>query len=273
MTSTYSTNHTPSVLRTHNWRTLANSAPYLLPHLNHLQSTTSNLKILDIGCGPGSITIDLARHHPTAQVTGLDSFADPLPTARRLAAAEGLANVTFDVGDIHALDFPDNTFDLVHVHQVLQHIADPVQALREMRRVAKPNGGIVAARESSIHTWHPANRGIELWDRLTRELAQRSGGNPHPGARIHVWAEEAGFAQTQIHKSTGSWCFSSAEEREYWGGSMAERARNSGFADRAVGSGLATREELEVVVDGWREFVACEQGWYGMLHGEIVCFK
>ncbi|RAL12893.1 class I SAM-dependent methyltransferase [Aspergillus homomorphus CBS 101889] len=273
MTSTYSTNHAASVLRTHNWRTLSNSAPYLLPHLDHLQSITPNLKILDIGCGPGSITIDLARRHPAAQVIGIDSFTDPLPTARRLAASEGLTNITFAVGDTHALNFPDNTFDVVHVHQVLQHIADPVQALREMHRVAKPDGGLVAARESSIHTWYPANRGIELWDRLSRELGQQSGGNPHPGARIHVWAEEAGFARTQIRKTTGSWCFSSDEEREYWGGSMAERARNSGFADRAVESGLATKEELDTVVEGWLEFVGCGQAWYGMLHGEIVCFK
>ncbi|PYI11945.1 S-adenosyl-L-methionine-dependent methyltransferase [Aspergillus sclerotiicarbonarius CBS 121057] len=263
---TYTTNHAPSVLQTHSWRTLTNSASYLLPYLH------PNMRILDIGCGPGSITLDFARHVPTGHITGLDSSPDPLPTARSLAASQNLTNIEFLVGDIHSLPFESNTFDLVHVHQVLQHIADPVQALREMRRVAKPNG-IVAARESSSMSWYPANEGLELWWEVTGRMGREMGGNPHPGNRIHVWAVEAGFERGSVRRSAGTWCFSGDEERRYWGGSMAGRARESGFVDLALKGGFAGREELGRIVSGWEEWVDCEDGWFGVLHGEIVCFK
>ncbi|KAL2818667.1 S-adenosyl-L-methionine-dependent methyltransferase [Aspergillus granulosus] len=264
--TTYTTNHAPSVLATHSWRTAQNSAAYLIPHL------TPSMKILDIGCGPGSITIDLALHIPQGHITGLEYVEDPLPGARELAASLGVKNITFATGDIQALPFEDNTFDVVHVHQVLQHIADPVLGLREMRRVVKP-GGIVAARESDSFSWFPQNTGIENWLKVTSRVAKAKGGNPHPGRMIHVWAREAGFDVEKVKRSSGAWCFSEPEEREYWGGGMARRMEESGFVDLALGEGGITKEELEGIVHGWREWVAEENGWFGVLHGEVLCWK
>ena len=76
--------------------------------------------------------------------------------AAALAAERGVQNVEFVAGNIYDLDFEDETFDVVHAHQVLQHLTDPVAALREMRRVAKP-GGIVAVRDADFHgmSWYP----------------------------------------------------------------------------------------------------------------------
>ncbi|KAJ6442625.1 ubiE/COQ5 methyltransferase [Purpureocillium lavendulum] len=262
----YTTDHSSSVLRTHGWRTAANSAGYLLPHLR------PDMTILDVGCGPGSITIDLARLVPQGHVTGVEYVADPLDGARALAASQGVGNVTFAVADVHALPFSDNSFDVVHAHQVLQHIADPVKALKEMRRVAKP-GGLVACRESASMTWHPPSRKLDTWYRVTTEMASAKGGNPHPGSRIHVWAEQAGFPRDRVARGAGSWCFSSDEEREYWGGSMGQRARSSGFATMAVDEGFSTAEELEEVRQGWDEFREDRDAWFGLLHGEILCRK
>ncbi|EAU37094.1 conserved hypothetical protein [Aspergillus terreus NIH2624] len=263
---TYTTDHSSSVIQTHSWRTLSNSAAYILPHIK------PDMKILDIGCGPGSITVDFATRVPQGHVTGVEYTPEPLEQARALAASQHLSNIDFQVADIHSLPFAKDTFDMVHVHQVLQHIADPVQALREMKRVAKPNG-IVAARESASCTWYPENAGIATWLEVTSRVARAKGGNPHPGRYIHVWAEEAGFDRARIRKSAGSWCFSSPQEREYWGGSMAGRFRSSGFTKMATEEGLATADELETIVEGWREFVEEETGWFGLLHGEILCFK
>ncbi|KAL4890160.1 S-adenosyl-L-methionine-dependent methyltransferase [Aspergillus ambiguus] len=264
---TYSTDHSSSVIQTHSWRTLTNSAAYILPYIR------PDMKILDIGCGPGSITVDFAGRVPQGHVTGVEYTPEPLDQARTLAASQGLSNIDFQVADIHSLPFEDNAFDIVHVHQVLQHIADPVQALREMKRVAKPNGGIVAARESASSTWYPENEGITAWLEVTSRVAKAKGGNPHPGRYIHVWAEEAGFDRERVKRSAGSWCFSSPQEREYWGGSMEGRFRSSGFTKMATEEGLATTEELEKIVKGWRQFVEDERGWFGLLHGEILCFK
>ena len=265
-TPIYTTDHSSSVLRTHGWRTAANSAGYLIPHIKQ------NMTILDVGCGPGSITVDLARLVPQGHVTGIEYVPDPLEQARSLASAQKITNVSFQTGDIHSLEFPDDTFDIVHAHQVLQHVADPVRGLREMRRVAKP-GGIVACRESASMTWYPPSEGIDAWWALSNRISRARGGNPHSGSYIHVWAEKAGFEKTEIVKSAGTWCFSSPEERAYWGGSMADRASSSRFVKVAVEEGFATREEIEKMVDGWKRFVEDESGWYAVLHGEIVCTK
>jgi ubiquinone/menaquinone biosynthesis C-methylase UbiE len=123
------------------------------------------MHILDVGCGPGTITADLAKVVPEGHVIGIERSAeDVLQNARDEAAAQGITNVTYSIGDVLSLSFPDNSFDIVHAHQVLQHVSDPVLALKEMVRVAKP-GGIVAARDTdfSAMTWYPESEGISLW--------------------------------------------------------------------------------------------------------------
>jgi ubiquinone/menaquinone biosynthesis C-methylase UbiE len=230
------------------------------------------MKILDIGCGPGSITIDLARLVPHGHVTGVEYVPDPLEGARALAVAEGITNVSFEIGDIHSLPFEDDAFDVVHAHQVLQHIYDPVKALQEMRRVTKL-GGLVACRESASMNWYPQSEKLDAWYDLTTKMAASRGGNPHPGNHIHVWAEQAGFTRNAITKSAGSWCFSRDEEREYWGGSMAQRSRSSGFVTMALEGGFSTREQLDRIAQGWDDFCADRDAWFGLLHGEILCLK
>src|SRR5688500_6672697 len=128
--STYTHGHHESVLRSHRWRTAENSAAHLLPHLRPDQH------LLDLGAGPGTITLDLAGR--VGQITATEIGETELALSRDLAAERGVTNVRFEVQDVHALTFPDDTFDVAHAHQVLQHVADPVQALRELRRVTRP---------------------------------------------------------------------------------------------------------------------------------------
>src|SRR5919112_3295210 len=128
MAAVYTHGHHESVLRSHRWRTAANSAAYLLPYLSAGQT------LLDVGCGPGTITADLATLVAPGRVTALEVTAEALDLARAEIGRRGLGTIDFVVGDVHALDFPDDTFDVVHAHQVLQHVTDPVAALREMRR-------------------------------------------------------------------------------------------------------------------------------------------
>ena len=127
--ATYTHGHHESVLRSHQRRTAQDSAAYLLPYLE------PGLSLLDVGCGPGTITADLAAVVAPGSVTAVDQFADVLNVARAEVQRSNLSNVSFATADVHRLEFPDNAFDVVHAHQVLQHVGDPVQALREMRRV------------------------------------------------------------------------------------------------------------------------------------------
>ena len=151
--------------------------------------------MLDVGCGPGTITADLAARVPGGDVTGIDAAADVLAQARQEAERRALRNVTFDTGDVYRLDFADGTFDVVHAHQVLQHLTDPVAALREMRRVCRP-GGLVAARDGDYggFFWFPEEPGLDEWLALYRDVARAIGGEPDAGRHLLAWARQAGFA-------------------------------------------------------------------------------
>src|SRR5690606_3253578 len=98
---------------------------YLLPQIEAGQS------LLDVGCGPGNLTIDLANRVAPGKVVGVDLSEVVLEDARRDAAAAQVTNVEFQVADAYELPFEDDSFDVVHAHQVLQHLSDPIRALRE----------------------------------------------------------------------------------------------------------------------------------------------
>ncbi|OJF10232.1 class I SAM-dependent methyltransferase [Couchioplanes caeruleus] len=264
MSTVYTHGHHESVLRSHRWRTAENSAAYLLPHL------TCGDRVLDVGCGPGTLTADLATHITPGRITALEPTERALDLARAEIARRGLGTVDFAVGDVHALAFPDATFDVVHAHQVLQHVGDPVQALREMRRVTRP-GGIVAVRDSdyAAFTWFPRLPELDEWLRLYHRVARDNGGEPDAGRRLLSWAHAAGF--TDVTATSSTWCFADDEDRAWWGGMWAERILASDLAGQALTAGAATREDLERISRGWRAWAAEPDGWLSVLHGELIC--
>ncbi|PMR61756.1 SAM-dependent methyltransferase [Verrucosispora sp. ts21] len=260
----YTHGHHESVLRSHRWRTAENSAAYLLPHL------APGTSVLDVGCGPGTITVDLAARVAPGRVTAVEITDDALQLARTEADARGQGNIDFAVADVHALDLPDGTFDVVHAHQVLQHVADPVQALREMRRVCRP-GGIVAARDSdyAAFTWFPRVPALDDWLALYQQAARANGGEPDAGRRLLSWAHAAGF--TDVRATASTWCFATPEDRQWWGGMWAERILNSDLARQVLAAGVAAAQDLRNISDGWREWAEAADAWFAVLHGEIVC--
>jgi SAM-dependent methyltransferase len=263
-TAVYTHGHHESVLRSHTWRTAANSAAHLLGVLKPA------MKVLDVGCGPGTITADLAALVPEGRVTGVDRAPEILERARAEAAGRGLVNADFAVADVHALDFPDDSFDVVHAHQVLQHVGDPVQALREMRRVTRP-GGHIAVRDAdyAAMTWYAASPGLDDWLDLYREVARANGGEPDAGRRLKAWALEAGL--TDVTATSSTWTFSTPDERAWWSGLWADRTVESAYARRATGGGRADAARLREIAAAWRAWGECDDGWFAVLHGEILC--
>ena len=260
----YTHGHAESVLRSHRWRTAENSAGYLLPRLHE------DARILDVGCGPGTITVDLARIATAGSVVGLDRSEDVIGEARATARQAGVANVEFGVGDVYALDHEDETFDVVHAHQVLQHLSDPVAALREMGRVCKPEV-LVAVRDSdySAFTWWPAVPELDEWLDIYRTVARGNVAEPDAGRRLKSWARAA--ALDVVSSTAGVWCFSTPDDVAWWGGMWADRIVSSSMAEQAVERGLASTEDLERLSQGWRQWAGSADAWFVILHGEVLC--
>src|SRR5262249_29864725 len=161
---------------------------------------------------------------------------------------------------VHKLDFPDGTFDVVHAHQVLQHVADPVRALREMKRVCV-SGGIVAARDADYagFVWFPRLPALDSWLDLYQRAARAKGGAPDAGRRLLSWALEAGF--DDITPTGSMWCFASAETRDWWGGMWADRILESDLSRQLLDSGMATASQLQEISEAWRAWAAAPDGW------------
>ncbi|KAK0662641.1 Demethylmenaquinone methyltransferase [Lasiodiplodia hormozganensis] len=279
--------HHASVLRSHTSRTARNSCPHLLPHLRR------GMRVLDVGCGPGTIMTDLAAivagPSPNSNdddgsgghVIGVDYSASVLAVARAHAERVGVDStaISFRQADAYALPFADGTFDVVHANQVVQHVADPVRAVREMRRVARPDGGIVALREGDAQVWFcPEDDGekggpgkvLGEWYELWLRMARDAGLEPNAGRRLLSYALQAGFRPEEVSAGVGSECWGNKEELRELCGMRADKVVMSGFAERAVGGGYTTREGLERLSAAWRQFAELDGAWYAIMQGEAI---
>jgi SAM-dependent methyltransferase len=258
----YTHGHHDSVLRSHRWRTVENSAAYLSPRI------VPGMSLLDVGCGPGTLTVDLARLTDPGRVVGVDVAESIVDQARRDAATNH-PNVEFQTADVYELGFESDTFDIVHAHQVLQHLDDPVAALREMRRVCRP-GGVVAVRDAdyAAMAWAPEDARLDRWMGVYRSVAVANGGQPDAGRHLLGWAMQAGL--TNIDSTASVWCFATPAERAWWGGLWADRIRMSTFADHAIGHAIASAAELDELAAGWLDWARRDDGWFAVLHGEVI---
>ncbi len=124
-------------------RTLENTCPILNDFLK------PGVKVMDIGCGPGNITLDVARQVSRGSVVGMDPNEEALKNAQAAAEEADLGNVEFRAGDTYSLDFPDRTFDLVYSDALLEWLQEPVKAFIEQARVTRSGGWVVAM----IRSW------------------------------------------------------------------------------------------------------------------------
>ncbi|WP_026550466.1 methyltransferase domain-containing protein [Arthrobacter sp. Br18] len=257
----YSHGHHPSVTNTHASRTVEDSAAYLVGHLS------PGMDVLDVGCGPGSITAGFAALVAPGTVTGIDRSADVV--AKASAAHAHLQNAVFATGNIYDLDFPDEKFDVVHAHQVLQHLTDPVAALREMRRVVRP-GGVVAVRDADFHAmaWFPSSPALTEWMELYQRIARGNNAEPDGGRHLLSWVQDAGFTETEV--STSSWIYATDEARRLHAESWAERVLHSGFAEQTLERGHADREDLERLAEGWRTWGTAPDGVFLIPSVEVL---
>lgn len=262
MPDRYTHGHHRSVLRSHLRRTAENSSHYALEYLD------SGDSILDIGCGPGNITVDLARVVTQGRVVGIDASADVIARARTDTPAD-VQNVEFETGDVYELGFPDSSFDVVHAHQVLQHLTDPVRALREMRRVLRP-GGLLAVRDADYKAfmWSPSDPRLDRWLEIYHLVTTANEAEADAGRHLLEWVVAAGFEDAAY--TTSNWTFCTDDDREWWGGLWAERVLDSDFAHQAREAGFTDRAEQEQIAQAFREWSKDSVGVWVIPNGEVL---
>jgi SAM-dependent methyltransferase len=223
-------------------RRTGEAAAFLAPQLQ------AGMRLIDCGCGPGSITLDLAQAVAPGETIGIDLREDFLGHGRGLARERGIANVQFQTASVYQLPYADGAFDAAFSCAVLQHLAAPLLALKEMRRVLKPGGVIGIVDGSSTMTFrYPTNPLLEAWDKLRALQREHNTGRPAEELQLRVLLREAGFARTQasgrLTTEAGPPAGSLEETRKH---ARNDLIRLHGvLGELAVAQGWATRMELE----------------------------
>ena len=263
---TYALGYDPRVQRLLEMRTAERSAGFLLPHLS------PGMSLLDSGCGPGTITVGLARAVAPGEVVAIDLEESQLEEARRHAVAAGVSNVSFQVASALELPFPDKSFDVVFFHAVLCHLPDPIPALAEARRVLK-FGGLVAVRDVDMSGWYTAPtdpRRDRIYE-IFAGIVEEGGGDAHIGRRLRPLLHEAGCART-----VGSASFihyGDADSVRHKSEARAEAlSPGTPLAANASRLGLTPRQ-LEETAAAWRELAARDGAFIAEAWGEALGWK
>jgi ubiquinone/menaquinone biosynthesis C-methylase UbiE len=263
---TYTHGHAPATVRQHGRRTAEEAAAFLLPELR------PGMRLLDVGCGPGSITRGLAERLAPGEVVGVDLSRETLAAARAEAAARGLGNLRYEEGSLYELPFADASFDVVYAHQVVQHLREPAAALREMLRVVRP-GGLVAVRDvdwGTVSYW-PPDPWLDRFVETHFKTWYRNGGEPRMGRRLRALFNAAGVADLQVTASV--WCYATPSETIEWGESYAERLLTSPMGSRPVEYGFATREDLEAMAAAFRAWAVHPDAFWAFTHVAALARK
>ena len=253
--------HSDVVLAAHRSRTAANSAGHLLPLLE------PGTSLLDVGCGEGWITRDLARIVAPGRVIGIDTSAEVIERAR--TGGDVPDNLSFEVADLFNLDYPDGSFDVVHLHQVLHHLSDPAGALRALARVTRP-GGLISDREGDYGAawWYPASGGWETWQRAFIGVGRAEGEDLTIGRQLMRVAREAGLGDFTVSASV--WTHPGFESSAAIAGSWAERLTAARFVQLAEAAGVADAAALERAAHDIRAWAENPDAFFAPPHGEII---
>lgn len=221
-------------------------ATFLAPHLR------AGMRLLDCGCGPGSITVDLAQAVAPGKVVGIDLRDDALKQGRALARERRIANVTFQTASVYQLPYCDGSFDAAFACAVLQHLATPLAPLKEIRRVLKPGGVLGIVDGSSPITFrYPTNSLLDKWDRLRALEREHNAGRPSDALQLRALLREAGFGRTQASGDM-------ATEAGPPAGSLEETRRvaqhhlirlRGVLGELAIAQGWTTTHELEQIAE------------------------
>ncbi len=246
-------------------RTADTHARFLLDYL------VSGMDLLDAGCGPGTITKGLAEIVAPGRVLGVDREQSQIALAQRLA--DGSSAIEFRTDDLCSLTADDESFDVVFVHGVLEHIANPQRAIFEIHRVLKL-GGLVGSRHTDLGRFllEPTPEPLGQFSQLFIELMKRNGGDPHFGRHQLGLFREAGFEILKVSASYDCWT-ADADSTRRNAHFLAELCGESEFSDQLVEYGLADRRVLGQLKSAFLTWGEMPEAFAAEAWGEIVARK
>jgi ubiquinone/menaquinone biosynthesis C-methylase UbiE len=247
----------------HTSRSAATHATFILPYLQ------PGMHVLDCGCGSGGITLGLAQAARPGQVIGIDVAEVEIERAWRRAEEQTVDNVRFEVGNVYELGFADRSFDVAFAHNVLEHVAQPDQALREMHRVLKPDG-IVGIRDVDIggNLIAPEEDRLWQWLSLMEAVWEGQGGHPRLGRRLRGLLHEAGFVD--VAASASYEYYGDPEAMRFISNIAASRCQEPDFVEQVVKRGLADRQRLEEIRSAFLQLPERPDAFCAIAHGEAV---
>ena len=178
---------------------LQDQASTLVELLHSDTSYPAGSRVLEAGCGVGAQTVTLAKNSPHALITSVDISETSLLEAKRKAAEAGLNNVQFQQADIFNLPYGQDSFDHIFVCFVLEHLAQPVFALRKLKSHLK-NGGTITVIEGdhgSVY-FHPDSEAAHKAIQCQVELQRRAGGNAMIGRELYPLLQQAGLNSVSV---------------------------------------------------------------------------
>ncbi len=246
--------------------TAETSARHLLPYLR------PGLRVLDFGCGPGTISVGLARAVHPGEMYGVDMDAQTIEQARAVARWQRQDNAHYRVGDVTELSFGDGFFDAAYCHNVLMHIPDTQAVLAEVKRVLKP-GGVIACREMITESsfTHPGFGVLrKAWD-MFEDLLAADDGHPQMGKDLKGHLFEAGFEGIRLE---GTFDFYNSPADVTWIYGFANKwFLSPEITEAAIKYGATTRELCDAIADAYARWLEHPGALCGIAYGEAVASK
>jgi ubiquinone/menaquinone biosynthesis C-methylase UbiE len=226
-------------------RTADSAATFLVPHLH------PGMRLLDVGCGPGSITLGLARLIAPGEAVGVDLQPTQVEQAAATARIQRVPNVRFEAADVYNLPFESESFDAVYMNGVAMHLRQPMVAFRECWRVLKA-GGVIGVRDpdTSGRFVVPSNAILDAWLALPDRVRARNGNNLTIAREHRALLTEAGFRDVEAGAGVGASGTASETLRQ----AAFFKAQLPGFAPVALAEGWATQADIDAMIaaiDAW----------------------
>ena len=228
-------------------RTAAKEAGFLLPHLS------AGMRLLDCGCGPGSITVGLAEAVAPGRVIGVDIEPNQYRSAWSQMAKHPETNLHFASADVYRLPFAANTFDAAFLHNVLSHLRRPLEVLKGIYRLLSPGGVIgISHPDFSGSLISPSDPLLDRDHELYWRLVEHNGGNPAIGKHQRALLHEAGFVRVEaVAKYSTVGTQDGVRMRAEHGGRL---FGGSAIAQQMIDLGWTDRSELDRIIAAWRKW-------------------